>query len=282
MAYADSLLTAGEKILVRGRQHWLALVLDSRLAVLFWAVAIVAIVLRIWLNLRDSASDIVNLVTLVAVVGGLVIVGFRWWDWKNTEYVVTNRRLLNVSGILNKRSADSSLEKINDAILHVNVVGRLLGYGDLKILTAADAAIDRYRMLNRATEFKKAMMSAKHALQLGDGHDGEDIAPATRIATPAPSPAPAARPEPIDVSGGADPLKADTPEEVAAVLAQLTQLRDAGHISSGEFEIKKQELLGRLCPTTWPRDDPTASRPVMAVRRLAMAVIMLARDASAR
>ena len=38
-------------------------------------------------------------------------------------------------------------------------------------------------------------------------------------AVPAPAPA-------IDVSGGADPTKADTPEEVSAVLAQLAGLRD--------------------------------------------------------
>ena len=131
----------------------------------------------------------------------------------------------------------------------MNAVGRLLGYGDLKILTAADAAIDRYRMLNDATEFKKVMMSAKHALQSGDLRDGDDYGPntsgsrATAVASPPP---PAYVEEPIDVTGGADPLKADTPDEVAAVLAQLTRLREQGAISSGEYEMKKKELLERL------------------------------------
>jgi hypothetical protein len=245
MAYADSLLTQGERIIHRGRQHWLALILDSRVAILFWAIAIVAIVLRAWLNLRDTSGELVNLVALVALVGGLIIVGFRFWEWRNTEYVITNRRLLNVSGILNKRSADSSLEKINDAILHVNVVGRLLGYGDLKILTAADAAIDRYRMLDRATQFKKTMMSAKHELQSGNGRDGEDYrAHSTPVGTVAPPPPRVDAP--IDVSGGADPSRADTPEEVEAVLQQLGRLRDTGAISSGEYEMKKKELLNRL------------------------------------
>ena len=245
MAYADSLLTQGERIILRSKQHWLALILDSRLAIAFWAVAIVALVVRAWLNLRGTEGDLVNLIALLAVVGGLIILGFRLWDWNNTEYVITNRRLLNVSGILNKRSADSSLEKINDAILHENVVGRILGYGDLKILTAADAAIDRYRMLNRATDFKKTMMSAKHTLQSGDGRDGDDYTVASP-APAAPAPAPAPAPPTIDLSGGVDPTRADTPEEVEAVLVQLTRMRDSGAISSGEFEIKKKELLNRL------------------------------------
>src|SRR5688572_8065161 len=107
MAYADSLLTQGERIILRGKQHWLALILDSRLAIVFWVVAIIALIVRAWLNLRGTEGEVVNLIALVAVVGGLIILGFRLWEWNNTEYVITNRRLLNVSGILNKRSADS-------------------------------------------------------------------------------------------------------------------------------------------------------------------------------
>ena len=52
--------------------------------------------------------------------------------------MITNRRLLKVTGILNKRSGDSSLEKINDAILSQTVLGRMLNFGDLEILTAAE------------------------------------------------------------------------------------------------------------------------------------------------
>jgi hypothetical protein len=50
----------------------------------------------------------------------------------------------------------------------------------------------------------------------------------------------------IDVSGGDDPLKADTPDEVAAVLNQLARLRDEGAITTDEYDSKKRELLERL------------------------------------
>jgi hypothetical protein len=242
-SYAETLLTKDEHVVYKQKQHWLSLLLDSRLALIFWGLAIVAVLLRFWLNLRDAAGDIVNLAVLITVLGGIIIVAIRWWVWTTQEYLVTNRRLLNVSGIINKRSADSSLEKINDAILEVNVVGRMLGYGDLKILTAAASGIDQYKMLNQATEFKKMMLTAKHELQTGERGDGDDYRPA---ATPAPSTVTPTIEAAIDVSGGLDPLKADTPEEVSAVLAQLTRLRDQGAISSGEYEIKKKELLDRL------------------------------------
>ena len=66
---------------------------------------------------------------------------------------------------LNKHSADSSLEKINDAILFENLLGRMLNYGDLDILTAAEVAVDRYHMLHHAKAFKKTMLNAKHTLE---------------------------------------------------------------------------------------------------------------------
>jgi hypothetical protein len=243
-SYAESLLTQGERVVHRAKQHWLSLVLDSRLAILFWAITIVAIILRLTVLSDEGFGDVTGVIVLVSLFAGIIIVAFRWWVWTTQEYLVTNRRLLNVSGIINKRSADSSLEKINDAILEVNLVGRLLGYGDLKILTAAAGGIDRYKMLNHATEFKKAMLSAKHDLQTGERGDGEDYRPSSAPAPAASAPPPPTAP--IDLSGGADPTRADTPEEVTAVLTQLTQLRDAGAISSGEFEIKKKELLNRL------------------------------------
>ena len=243
-SYAESLLTQGERVVHREKQHWLSLVLDSRLAILFWAITIIAVILRLTVLSDQGFGEVTGLIVLFSLFAGIVIVAFRWWVWTTQEYLVTNRRLLNVSGIINKRSADSSLEKINDAILEVNLIGRLLGYGDLKILTAAAGGIDRYKMLNEATEFKKAMLSAKHDLQSGERGDGEDYRAASSAAAPVAALAPvAAR---VDLSGGADPTRADTPEEVTAVLAQLTQLRDSGAISTGEYEIKKKELLNRL------------------------------------
>jgi hypothetical protein len=117
-------------------------------------------------------------------------------------------------------------------------------------MTAAPmAGSDYLDRLWREKEFKKVMMTAKHELETGGV--GADIAP-PRSAAPtssvaqAPLPATATSTPGIDVSGGTDPRRADTPEEVTAVLAQLAKLHDDGHLTDAEYEAKKQELLGRL------------------------------------
>ena len=164
--YADSLLADGERIALRSRQHWLATIVDGRGP---WALLVIGVILfgaRVGMGGEGIAQSGVGYLAFGAVVVALVLLARVYWSWYAQDYIVTNRRVLKVEGILNKRSADSSLEKINDAVLEQNVLGRILGYGDLDILTAAEASVDQYRMLNAAPRFKKVMLDAKHELEI--------------------------------------------------------------------------------------------------------------------
>lgn len=231
-SYAETLLAPGEVVVHRSHQHVLSLILGSRFGILSWAAAIVALVLHFTLFGGNGLPDqIVGFVFWAAVGIGVILLVWNWWQWRTEEYLITNRRLMKVTGIINKRSADSSLEKINDAILEENLVGRILDYGDLDILTAADIAVDRYRMLAHAKDFKKRMLEAKHVLETGMGN-GPGYASANGMAH------------------GAAPLagngRIDTADEVSAALAQLAELRDRGAISAEDYEAKKLDLLGRI------------------------------------
>lgn len=240
MRYADTLMTTGETIIVRERQHWLALLLESRTALALFLLAAVTWLLGVLLDTQAPAlTDVLGWVALASLLIGLLILFFRAWQWWAQDYLITNRRILKVEGIINKRSADSSLEKINDAVLEQNLFARLFGYGDLDILTAADTAIDRYRMLNRAPAFKREMLNQKHNLEMEFSYR-QPPSPPLRAGAPA-SAAPAAegsppRPQPRE----------DASEEVMRTLSRLADLRDRGAITPEEYEAKKQELLGRL------------------------------------
>ena len=186
--YADKLLAQGERIALRGRQHFLATLAEGRVA---WAIFIAALVLLVLVTqLAPDTPDLVRqLFSWLAL--GLLLVGLAWLgqiylNWFMQDYLVTNRRVLKVEGVLKKRSADSSLEKINDAVLEQSVFGRMLGYGDLDILTANEQSVDRYRMLAQAQTFKRTMLEEKHKLE-------QDVfqipAPPLRALRPAPAPA---------------------------------------------------------------------------------------------
>jgi hypothetical protein len=163
---------------------------------------------------------------------------------------------MKVEGVLKKRSADSSLEKINDAVLEQSVLGRMLGYGNLEILTAAEESVDRYRMLAQVQLFKRTMLDEKHKLE----QEAFQIpAPPLRASVPMPPPAPEPAPSPAPAPDPATPVDAApapaevapakagmTSDEITTTLGNIADLRDRGAITPEEYEAKKQELLGRL------------------------------------
>jgi len=221
--YADTLLSDGEEIVLRTRQHWLATVIDGRVPWALLILALVGLVARAGMSGNGPLEQGLLIVGLVALAIALLMLVRVYWAWWAQDYIVTNRRVLKVEGIFNKRSADSSLEKINDAVLEQNLVARILGYGDLEILTAAETSVDLYRMLKAAPTFKKVMLDKKYLLESEAGRG-----PGASRGAP---------------GAGDRPMSAD---EVTKALGDLATLRDRGAITAEEFEAKKADLLGRL------------------------------------
>jgi hypothetical protein len=266
MSYADTLLANNEQIVLRTRQHPIALLRAAARGLLLWLIAIVIVGAVTWFSITGGLQTIASLIALLLFVVGLAQVVWKWLHWWTDEYIVTNRRLLKVSGLLNKESADSSLEKINDAILSISMFGRVLNYGDLEILTAAEQTVDKYQMLNGAKQFKIAMLNEKHSLELELSGAPVPSAPlretppppaapdaATSNANPTVSPGAVSPPPPAAPAQMADNAPPPPPAppvdpslDVTQTLARLADLRDRGAITPEEYEAKKAELLGRL------------------------------------
>lgn len=238
MGYVDTLLASGERVVRKAHQHWFILVWRARWAVLGLVLGLVFLVLRLVNAQTDGPLwTILGIATLALVVYGIAALAWGWLQFQAEDYVITTRRIIHSEGVVNKRATDSSLEKINDAILVESVFGRMFGFGNLEVLTASESGIERLYMLRDAKSFKKAMLEAKHELEIEltrptmppvRGSDGP--APVAPVAPPAPPATP----------------EVDTAEEVADTLARLGELRDKGILSVEEFEAKKADLLARL------------------------------------
>jgi Bacterial PH domain/Short C-terminal domain len=247
MGYIDQMLASGEQPLVRDHQHWFVLLADAFYGIL----AILAAIVLLFLSSNvgpGTPRDILGLVVLALVIGGLLYILWQALRWRSEEYIVTSRRVLRMEGVINKRVIDSSLEKINDAVLTQSIFGRMFGFGDLEILTASETGISRLRMLRQPDDFKRAMLDAKHELELelsgAKPLPGPPIRMPSAPREPAPglAPAPSPAPSPASPTGRAE-LTAD---EVTRTLGSLADLRDRGAISAEEYEAKKADLLRRL------------------------------------
>jgi len=254
MSYADGLLSTGERISYRNKQHPFVFIWGARYAILALIIALVALWFRSGLG-PDTASGIfgqlLGWIVLALFIGGIAVAIWTALRYINQEYVLTNRRVIQVEGVLNRNSTDSSLEKINDAVLTQSVFGRMFDFGDLTVLTASEAGIDKMHMLRKPVAFKKAMLDAKHEFEVDMERAGWQPSPPIRDTASAPAAAaPTAAATAATVAASAapsapPPSRAD-PDEVTRTLANLADLRDRGAITPEEYEHKKADLLSRL------------------------------------
>jgi hypothetical protein len=257
MGYADGLLSTGERVVHREKQHWLVFVWGAKLAVTAIFLGLVLLVLSQSLSADQRASGlgtVLGIGVAALVIGGLGVLAWHFLRYINQEYVLTNRRVIQVAGVLNKTSMDSSLEKINDARLSQSIFGRMFGFGDLDILTAAETGIERFRMIRNPVGFKKAMLDSKHEYERDVAGGGVAPSPPLRTEPLTRPPAPTA--EPVSGGVGDDTVSTGTPgrppaaalssDDLTRTLSNLADLRDRGAISAEEYERKKADLLSRL------------------------------------
>ena len=161
--YLNNLLAENEEVLLVTRQHWIVLFAEI-LPETILTIALVILISLIWLmwlpNPLVPFAYLLLLLPLFSLLRDVLV-------WSNRQYIVTNRRVIQIAGVINKDVTDSSLEKVNDVKLEQSLWGRLLNFGNIEILTASELGVNRFSHLGRPINFKKAMLNAKEQLEQG-------------------------------------------------------------------------------------------------------------------
>jgi uncharacterized membrane protein YdbT with pleckstrin-like domain len=203
--YLQSMLGEHEVILKVSRQHWFVLV-QSALLEIFLAIIIIAAVALLGISLQLTLAWFGLVLLIIPVIGLAVDV----INWSARKYVVTDRRVMQIAGVFNKKITDSSLEKVNDVQMVQSFWGRLFGFGDIQILTASELGANMFRKIGDPVHFKTAMLNAKEQIENPDQSDNGKS---------------------LDIPG---------------LISQLDELRQQGVLSDEEFQRKKSELLAKL------------------------------------
>jgi uncharacterized membrane protein YdbT with pleckstrin-like domain len=221
------------------RRHWLTFIAAGKWFGYALLAAIIAGVVDAQVpngGIAGPVSTVLGWATTAFLVVGLLGIGWYVVVWRVERYIVTTRRVIETGGVFNKWSRDTSLDMITDMIVDHPLFGRIFGYGDIELLTAAEQGTNRIQFLPDADGFKKELLDAKHEHELeiaGSRAAPPVVAEPAPAHTPAPAPAPT---EPAHVSA----------EEVDASLTRLADMRDRGLITQDEFDAKKKELLDRI------------------------------------
>jgi hypothetical protein len=218
-SYLESLLGEREKIVLTAKQHWFILlgsiILEIILILLIFGATITAAVFfPAYIGIIIAIGFAILLIPMISMVMDIL-------NWTNRLIIVTNRRVIQISGVLNKNVFDSSLEKVNDIHMSQSALGRMFDYGDIEILTGSELGSNLFRRIESPVRFKIALLNAKSELE--DHGFGEDLV---------------ARPP----AGAASPSQGGVPE----LILQLDNLRQQGLLTDEEFQAKKQKLLDRI------------------------------------
>jgi membrane protein YdbS with pleckstrin-like domain len=122
-------LAADERIVLETRRHWSVLLgpgLTSGAAI--GAASLIAALVPSGAA-GNLAGDVLGLIVVVA----LVRIALKSWQWSADRVLVSDQRILEVSGVLSRRIASMPIEKVTDMTYRRSLLGRLLGYGDLVI-----------------------------------------------------------------------------------------------------------------------------------------------------
>lgn len=243
MAYVDELLGRGEQIFYEARQHIIVLISHILTGLALIALLVTAGVVsnRAFSNTTNlliagmKASDLLLFGTFIISVIVLISIFSTFLRWNAEHYIITDRRVIQIHGVLSKTVIDSSLGKINDVSLSQSVIGRMFDFGTIEILTAAEEGFNSMEGVAAPLAFKRAMLEAKYNYDRGYGYL-EPRPYAQRGAQPA------RQSNHHDSNAHSVPAQLD----LHRTLEELARLRDRGILSADEFEAKKRELLNRI------------------------------------
>jgi uncharacterized membrane protein YdbT with pleckstrin-like domain len=200
-------LKKDEKILVIIRQHWI------KLALPFGAWLAAAVLLLLF------AGTTGFIITLLSALYPM----YEYLNWKSNLWCVTNLRVVDESGFFSRYSKESPLDKINNVEYDQSIWGRILGFGNVDIQTAAEMGETTYQLIHdpkllkdsithAQEEYKKAQIN-KQATQLA-----EAITKSTAAAQP-------------------------SQQMIADELQKLFDLYQQGAITQEEYVAQKNKLL---------------------------------------
>jgi len=167
-----------EKLILQTQKHWIVLLNPALVLLLFYIITVIAF----WYN---ATAGIVFLaftcIPLVYLIWKIIERKFDIW-------VVTNLRIIDEFGVLSHNAKESPIDKVNNVSFTQSFWGRLFGYGDVQIQTAAESGMTTYcyvsnpRLLTDTVtkcqeDFRQAQMK-RQAEQLANAINSSGVNPA--------------------------------------------------------------------------------------------------------
>jgi hypothetical protein len=155
-------LKNNESVVLLTTLHWYFLFIPFLITA---AILILAILLYI-----KTIYPYEILVGVILIGAGFI--GFKFYERSRDIFILTNLRLIDEVGVFSVSVKENQLDKINNVSYKQSLMGRIFGFGDVEIQTAAEKGAITYNGLKNPKEFCDALTSAQETYKqdMGWGH----------------------------------------------------------------------------------------------------------------
>jgi uncharacterized membrane protein YdbT with pleckstrin-like domain len=147
MGYVDSQLLPGENVMYRSKLHWQVFLFPG-----FFA----GILLFASIGSFANGAKGVGLCILV-LAGFLILVPFI--KRANSEFAVTNRRIIVKLGFFTTRTLELLHSKVEAISVNQGLLGKMLGYGDI-VVTGTGGSREEFKAVASPLELRRAVQAA--------------------------------------------------------------------------------------------------------------------------
>lgn len=153
-------LRENERVNFWTRKHWI--VLFRPLLVFISAIAFM--ILLITTEPSETPGDFKELLEkllIITAVGAAIYLVYSFFDRRFNIWIVTNLRVVDEWGVLSHNAKENALDKIHNVSYRQTITGRILGYGNIEIQTAAEQGSTVSTFVTSPKEFHGAIVNSQ-------------------------------------------------------------------------------------------------------------------------
>ena len=161
MSYVEEHLIPGESIQYQTKLHWIVMVGHVAIASVFELLAITFLVASFSSSAGAKAMpsrDSIYLGALICFLVGGTLFCIGLLKRSVTEMAVTNKRVIVKSGLVDRRTTEILLSRIESVVVDEPALGRILGYGTV-IVRGTGGTPEVFQKIQNPLKFREQVQS---------------------------------------------------------------------------------------------------------------------------
>jgi uncharacterized membrane protein YdbT with pleckstrin-like domain len=156
LSYAEKHLIAGESVKYETRLHWIVMLGHALIAAVLALVGAAALLVPASSINTGTASysGALRWVGIACLLVAAIFFGIGFVRRSATEMAVTNKRVIVKTGIVDRRTIELLLQRIESIAVEEPALGRILGYGTV-IVRGTGGTPEVFPQISRPLEFRE-------------------------------------------------------------------------------------------------------------------------------